>query len=348
MVTGEKPYDIKTLSTFQLQTKIVNESLPKTNSAWDNVIEKATEKENSNRFNSCILFKNYLNLNSNQEYSMDKTMLNLENTIIESVKKENDKIIKCPSCLGKGHIDWNDIHRLEKQNFWIPGKCDQCEGKGVMSENKKIHPVDVNLKNNELSIVNKVINQKKYESIKIGDQIWMSENLDVDRFRNGDIIHEAKTKEDWKRAGQTGQSAWCYYENNEANGRRHGKLYNWHAVNDDRGLAPEGWHISTDKEWSILIDMLGGENEAGKKIKSVEGWMDNGNGLNESNFTGLPSGYRDDLGYFYNIGTNGYWWSSTEFKSNRAWTRYLDSQDSIAKRNSSSKVNGFSVRCLKD
>ena len=103
--------------------------------------------------------------------------------------------------------------------------------------------------------------------VSIGTQIWMSKNLDVSTFRNGDTIPEAKTNEEWKAADDNKQAAWCYYDNKAANGTKYGKLYNWYAVNDERGLAPVGWHVPTDQEWTVLSTFLGGEDVAGEKIK---------------------------------------------------------------------------------
>jgi len=186
------------------------------------------------------------------------------------------------------------------------------------------------------------------EQIKIGDQTWSSKNLDVDTFRNGDPIPHAETEEQWKQAGENGKPAWCYNKNDPANGKKYGKLYNWHAVNDPRGLAPEGWHVPSDDEWEILVDHLGGKDIAGTKMKSTGGWKNDGNGTNESGFSGLPGGYRDFLGTFSGIGKDGYWWSSTELRTYSAWTCYLYYFNGIVSRNDYDKKNGFSVRCLRD
>lgn len=105
------------------------------------------------------------------------------------------------------------------------------------------------------------------QTVTIGSQIWMTKNLDVANFRNGDPIPEAKTDAEWKAAGENEQPAWCYYDNDTANGTKYGKLYNWYAVNDPRGLAPTGYHIPTDAEWTKLSDYLG--NDAGTKMKSA-------------------------------------------------------------------------------
>jgi uncharacterized protein (TIGR02145 family) len=110
------------------------------------------------------------------------------------------------------------------------------------------------------------------QDITIGTQTWTSKNLDVSTFRNGEAIPEAKSKEEWKKAGDNKTAAFCYYEYDSKNGKVYGKLYNWYAVNDSRGLAPKGYHIPSDAEWTILTDFLGGEDIAGKKMKSKDGW----------------------------------------------------------------------------
>jgi len=111
-----------------------------------------------------------------------------------------------------------------------------------------------------------------YKTVTIGTQVWMKENLNVSTFRNGDPIPEAKTAEEWQAAGEAKQPAWCYYDNDPKNGAKYGKLYNWYAVNDVRGLAPVGWHIPADHEWNVIIDYLGGPMEAVVKIKNNVGW----------------------------------------------------------------------------
>ena len=140
--------------------------------------------------------------------------------------------------------------------------------------------------------------------------------------------------------------AWCYYENETANGSSYGKLYNWYAVNDPRGLAPKGYHIPSNAEWTKLSDNLG--DEAGTKMKSSSGWKNNGNGNNTSGFAGLPGGYRDSSGGFNDVGAYGYWWSSSENDAGDAWSRFLGYDDGSVNRNFNYKQNGFSVRCLRD
>ena len=130
------------------------------------------------------------------------------------------------------------------------------------SENKTLISTDSsNLSKTEklLSITPKILSEinPQYDSVRIGNQEWMTRNLDVDRFRNGDFIPHVELYEEWEKVGENGQPAWCYYKNSPENGKKYGKLYNWFAVNDPRGLAPEGWHVPTYEEWSILAEFLG-------------------------------------------------------------------------------------------
>ena len=180
---------------------------------------------------------------------------------------------------------------------------------------------------------------------KIGTQTWTTKNLDVTTYRNGDAIPQVQDAKAWENL-RTG--AWCYYENETANGSSYGKLYNWYAVTDPRGLAPKGDHIPTDAEWTTLTNYLGGETIAGTKMKSNTGWENNGNGTNSSAFAGLPGGFRDGNGDFYYFGAGGDWWSSSENNPNNAWDRYLSYNYGDVYRSYASKRNGFSVRCLRD
>ena len=192
-----------------------------------------------------------------------------------------------------------------------------------------------------------------FKSVKIGTQVWATENLNVDRFRNGDPIPQAKTKEEWQNAGNNKQPAWCYYNNNPKNGEAYGKLYNWYAVNDRRGLAPQGWHIPSDAEWTQLTIFLGGREVAGAKMKSTSGWKvseyadQSVNGTNTSGFNGLPGGNCYG-GMFQGVGELGFWWSSTELNTSNARHRYLDYVFGEFISYNFNKEIGFSVRCLRD
>lgn len=128
--------------------------------------------------------------------------------------------------------------------------------------------------------------------VRIGTQTWMKYNLNVSTFRNGDKIPEAKTKSEWRKASRQKKPVWCYYDNNSQTGNKSGKLYNWYAVSDPRGLAPEGWHIPIEKEWRLLYAFLGEKNgNVAKKLISAEDW---GNEKYEqvTEFHALPTGIR--------------------------------------------------------
>jgi len=199
-------------------------------------------------------------------------------------------------------------------------------------------------------------NSNSFNEVGIGSRIWMKENLNVEKFRNGDVIMEAKTKEEWIQAGVNEKAAWCYYDNDPANGDKYGKLYNWFAVNDSRELAPEGWHIPTSQEIIQLNQYLGGGKIAISKLQSFSGW--GGNGNNESGFNALPGGIRDDRGNAYEIGRIGDWWTSSSSR-NKEGSINVSSFGEIMGFNSLGACiagdpncpipfTGLSVRCLKD
>lgn len=183
--------------------------------------------------------------------------------------------------------------------------------------------------------------------VEIGNQIWMKENLNVDRFRNGDPIPHARSGIEWEKAGKNKQPAWCYYDNDPENGKIYGRLYNWHAVNDPRGLAPEGWHVPSDDEWTQLIEFLGKE-VAKNKLKPKTDWNNNGNDSDEYNFSTPHGGSRWDDGSFNNCGYWCYMWSSTQGSFARAWCRFLEYDYPSVRRLDVSKGDGQAVRCLKD
>jgi uncharacterized protein (TIGR02145 family) len=186
------------------------------------------------------------------------------------------------------------------------------------------------------------------QTVTIGSQVWTSTNLNVSTYRNGDLIPQVQDKEAW---GNLTSGAWCYYENAPSKGKKYGKLYNWYAVNDPRGLAPDGYHIPTDADWITLIDYLGGEEIAGAKMKSLRVWKsDNVSppSTNSSGFTGLPGGGRDDGFGFSGVRYYGFWWSSSEDGVRKAWSRSLNFRNSRASQESFGKQSGFTVRCLRD
>lgn len=139
-------------------------------------------------------------------------------------------------------------------------------------------------------------------NVSICDQVWMTKNLDVDKYRNGDAIPQVTSSSEWESLG-TG--AWCWYNNDSANyAATYGKLYNWYAVNDPRGLAPAGWHMPSDLEWSTLATCLGGDGVAGGKMKGTGTafWQEpNAGAINSSGFTELPGGYRKGVGSSFTL-----------------------------------------------
>jgi uncharacterized protein (TIGR02145 family) len=503
MVMGQKPYDTKTLSNFQLQSKIVNENLALTNTNWDTSIQKATHKNLDSRYTSAQLFLN--DLQNPAAVKIDKTAFEKnddktifenkeEATIIENTKAQtitpkvekaqptsnttasNSKdtggfpliasaitfvislivgyavyefVLGDPSNFdndgpNKG-LPENFFGYMYKFGFIVPfllgtlltvlvliikkkltgiiagviagvvlliviliatsvpsqekligiddkrselGKFDYYgfvsgglpngkgtatyyngakyeggykdglrEGSGTWTyangticegefKNNTFYGHFIIIeKNGETSTANFI---SDYPLIEIGNQGWMQKNLNEDKFRNGDPIPEARDTAEWRKAGENQQPAWCYYDNDASNGTKYGKLYNWYAVNDARGLAPEGWHIPTDAEWTTLTDFLGGEEIAGTKMKSTSGWNENGNGTNSSGFSGLPGGNRNYYGSFYYIGEYGFWWSSSEGTTYNAWGREMNYGNGNVFRFNIDKSFGFSVRCLRD
>lgn len=196
--------------------------------------------------------------------------------------------------------------------------------------------------------------------VTIGTQIWSSTNLDVTTYRDGTPIPQVTDGTQWNNL-TTG--AWCYFDNDPANGAIYGKLYNWYAVagihdaaslNEPslrKQLAPQGWHIPSDAEWTNLTTFLGGLSVAGGKMKSTGTslWLaPNAAATNESGFTGLPGSYRGNGGAFMPIGTNAFWWSSSEANSEDAYLHMLLSSSRFASRIFLFKFDGGSVRCVKD
>jgi uncharacterized protein (TIGR02145 family) len=172
--------------------------------------------------------------------------------------------------------------------------------------------------------------------------------LDVTTYRDGTPIPQVTDLATWATL-TTG--AWCYYNNDPANGAIYGKLYNWFAVNDSRGLGPLGYHLPTDAEWTTLITELGGPAEAGGKMKEAGlcHWQfPNIAATNSSGFTGRPAGYRDNNGSFFTINLLAHWWSSTAFDTIDAWYRYLNYSTGNALISKNNKRFGFSIRLIKN
>lgn len=191
------------------------------------------------------------------------------------------------------------------------------------------------------------------KEVKIGNQIWMAENLNVDEFRNGDTIPHAKSIEEWIKADKEQSPAWCYYDNDPVLGEKYGKLYNWYTVNVPQGLAPEGWRIPRNDDWSSVGHFLGDAYSVGVKMKSTSEWKQDGNGTNENGFSGLPGGLRRNYGLGGYIGYNfigrfSFWWSSSEYNCNNAFYYFLNLKNGRLLCQTEQKGYGYSIRCLKD
>ncbi len=190
-----------------------------------------------------------------------------------------------------------------------------------------------------------------YNTITIGTQCWMKENLKVTHYRNGSSIPNVTDSVLW---GNLTTGAYCIYNNEVNNSTTYGRLYNWYAVADSRNIAPSGWHVPTNGEWQILIDYLGDKPLAGGKLKETgtTHWQSPNTGAtNESGFTALPGGCRSDYNYysFYGIGICGVWWSSSGVEDITACDASVSYNLNAAGRDCIAlKRYGLSIRCIKD
>ena len=194
-----------------------------------------------------------------------------------------------------------------------------------------------------------------YKTIKIGDQIWMADNLRVTKYNEGTPIPEVTDGTAWENLNTPG---YCWYDTTGTNYATYsqdtfGAMYNYYVVADTNSLnvCPVGWHVPTDGEWTTLTDYLGGTGIGGGKMKEagLAHWNSQNTGAtNESGFAGLPGGFRFNFGYFDNIGSSGFWWSSTEFNTSNAWYRYLLFLNVNVNSIYNNKGSGLSVRCLRD
>jgi len=203
-----------------------------------------------------------------------------------------------------------------------------------------------------------------YQTITIGTQCWMAENLKVTHYPNGDAIPLVADSTAWDNlAGDNTSDAYSYYNNSSANATTYGALYTYAAAigdnwvrdnNNGQGVCPDGWHLPTDAEWTTLTDYLGGTSVAGGKMKEIgtTHWNSpNAEADNSSGFSALPSGFRDLNSTFYVLGDDGYWWSATEYSSdssNSSYYRTMNYNRAEVTRCDFFKSIGFSVRCVRD
>ena len=195
-----------------------------------------------------------------------------------------------------------------------------------------------------------------YNTVKIGTQLWMTENLRSTKLNDNTPIPELTDNTQWIG---TSLPAYCWYNNDFVNKPVYGALYNWYAVNSGK-LCPSGWHVPTDDEFNTLEQSLGMATDQlnlwgwrgtdqGTQLKNSTGWEEGGNGTNSSGFSALPGGYRfGGTGDFYLLTTITYWWTSTEHDADRGWYRRLDSSSTAVYRASTSKKGGKYIRCVKN
>jgi uncharacterized protein (TIGR02145 family) len=187
-----------------------------------------------------------------------------------------------------------------------------------------------------------------YHTVKIGTQVWMVENLKTAKYRNGEAISNVTNNVSWA-ALTTG--AYCDYNNTPSYSITYGKLYNWYAVNDNRDIAPSGWHVPTDAEWTTLTTYLSGIDVSGARLKETgtTHWTSpNYGATNSSGFSALPGGYRYSNGEFDYVSIYGEWWSSSENTISYAFFRYLSFADEKVAISTNNKLCGLSIRCVKD
>ena len=335
MVTGKVPYDIETESTFDVFRKIVDESLELTNTKWDKVIERATSKDVENRYariDEVVIpnntspvqppkkekknlvkgngIKSYSSFNKYDLAVLLVISLGLIVAIIRGVSSNNE--------LDSGLNSWEEKRKEKEESTFSENEDSKQQ---IELENEDFDEVN----SNEFADFNSFIDNrdgKVYNTVQIGDQVWMAENL----------AYEPSSGNYWA------------YADDQSYVEKYGYLYDWETACK---ACPDGWHLPSNDEWNTLIEHLGGKNVAGKKMKSTNGWQNNSGGTNESRFSGLPGGFRSADGSSHNHGEIGYWWSNLETSNFSAVGRYLDSNPScLYPRYSSSKEHGKSVRCV--
>lgn len=189
----------------------------------------------------------------------------------------------------------------------------------------------------------KDIDANVYQTVQIGKQLWMTENLRTERYSNGDSIMFVMKNRDW---GGLSTGARCIYNNLSENEVNYGMLYNWYAVNDPRGICPNEWRIPTDTDWQTLADFLGGEKTAGSKLKTTVNFGKES--TNSTGFNALPGGYRMFTGKYLFQNEYAGFWSSTSGNEEFAWIRILSKYETGMTRMFFGKKNGVSCRCIKD
>jgi uncharacterized protein (TIGR02145 family) len=261
------------------------------------------------------------------------TVYSLTNSEISKMHHSNISSIrfsvKCPTC----------IHNSEDGAFLVYNKDNfRKNGYGYTGTKKTdtkqliAELWNMNTPKTDTQVTIQDIDGNVYHSIKIGNQFWMSENLRTTKFRKGENIPKVTDGEVWSKLST---SAYCSYNNNNDISSNNGYFYNWYTISDSRMLCPEGWHIPSNEEWMTLINNLGGENNAGLKLR-------------EENFQIKYGGHRFYDGSFGDLRNIGSYWTSTQYNNDNAWAIMVKTSTDNVKAGNINKESGFSVRCIKD
>ncbi len=338
MLAGNLPFaNLSPMSDFTLMNKIVSEKLNDPREFYTDIpdwlvdiIYKATAKEKSARIKTADEFI-YLLKTGNEEYEKKiqieierEEELQREGEV--DVKKAQDKIV---------HLNQlkNETESVEPD---APTVSSPTQQQRTASSGQKKRKISLGLKLVLWTLLTLVIFIFFYDDKSL-ETVWMIQNLNVEQYKNGDSIPEVKDPKVWATL-KTG--AWCYYNNDAEYGKKFGKLYNWYAVTDPRGLTCEGWHIPSKKDFEALINILREDETARKTLQS----RDN---KNRNGFSVLFAGGRDTTGDFFDLGYVPYYWSSTENDSLLAYNLALPYRENNVSLLSKPKNYGFSVKGLK-
>ena len=336
MLAGNLPFaNISPMSDFTLMNKIVGEKLNDPREFYSDIpdwlvdiINQATAKEKSDRIKTVEEFISLLKTGSEayetkiqEEY--EKELL-LQKEKEEAERKAQEKIVR----LGQLKSEIETVKPIEQTPPLLE------------SQSKKEEPpkrkASIGLKLVIWTVLTLATFLIIYDDKGVESE-WMGENLNTAFYRNGDSIPEVKDAEEWKKL-KTG--AWCYYNNDTENGKKYGRLYNWYAITDPRGLAPKGWHIPSKNEFEELIKILSEDEIARKAARD-------GDKNNKSGFSVLLAGGRDSTGDFYDLGYVPYYWSTTEYDSVSANNLVLLYHENNVSLSNKPKSYGFSVRGYK-
>lgn len=262
---------------------------------------------------------------------------------------QNPTISDNKAIVNSDSVNFNDTITRLNPNISYYIRAYAINNKGISYGNEQSFTLWINTPGSNVAD----IDGNSYTSVKIGTQVWMAENLKTTKYRNGDLIGTTTPATLDIRTEIAPKYQWAY-EGDENNVATYGRLYTWYSVNDSRNIAPIGWHVATNAEWTQLIEYLGGPFTPGGKLKEVNTihWKSPNTGAtNVSGFAALPGGSRWENGFFANIGFVTYWWTSTECSgcANRAgldW--YLGYTFSAIYYEGDNASIGNSVRCVKD